>query len=54
MMTPSGSLDKISVFEYTDYRRYLSDYYRFQKSHNNRILKVDYHIRAYTKKEIFH
>jgi len=32
-MTPSRSLDKINIFEYTDYRRYLSDYYQFQKSH---------------------
>ena len=32
---PENSKEKINVFDYTDYRRYLSDYYLFQKKNNS-------------------
>lgn len=32
---PESPKEKINVFDYTDYRRYLSDYYQFQKNNNS-------------------
>ena len=41
--------NKISVFDYTDYRRYLSDYYAFQKKHS-----MAFSYRFFAKRAGFH